>query len=86
VAAGRTLAAKLHRRHLSVLWGLNALGLLHVVEAPDRDDIGVEVVVGFGEGNPLFESTKVCTLHRQGNGHGVGILVSSHWDSAFLFM
>jgi len=58
--------------------GFNAVGWLHVTEAPDRDDIGIEVIVGSGEDNFLFESTKVCTLHRQDNGHGVGILVSGH--------
>jgi hypothetical protein len=58
--------------------GFNAIGLLNVVEAPDRDDIGVEVIVGSGDDELLFESTKVCTFRRQDNGHGVGILTPPH--------
>ncbi|KAH9962154.1 hypothetical protein BC827DRAFT_230343 [Russula dissimulans] len=54
------------------------MGSLHVVEVPDRDDIGVEVIVGSGEDNHLFESTNVCTFRRQDNGHGVGILTAPH--------
>lgn len=51
-------------------------GVLHVVEAADRDDIGVEVIVGSLEKSHLFEKVKLCKLHRGDNGHGVGILVS----------
>jgi len=58
--------------------GFNAIGVLHVVEASDRDNIGVEVIVGSSDNDVLFEGTKVCTFHRQDNGHGVGILTPPH--------
>ncbi|KAI0305350.1 hypothetical protein B0F90DRAFT_1815577 [Multifurca ochricompacta] len=53
--------------------GTYAHGVLHIVEAADRDDIGVEIVVGSHEDSDLFERSSVCTLHRGDNGHGVGI-------------
>ncbi|KAI9508246.1 hypothetical protein F5148DRAFT_931999 [Russula earlei] len=53
--------------------GLHAIGVLHVVEAPDRDDIGVELIVGSNDKSLLFDSTNVCKLHRRAGGHGVGI-------------
>lgn len=60
--------------------GFNALGTLHVTEAPDRDDIGIDVIVGFNEDSDAFEKTKVCTLRRGDKGQGLGILVSSLRD------
>ncbi|KAI0249770.1 hypothetical protein BJV78DRAFT_1129034 [Lactifluus subvellereus] len=52
---------------------VHALGILRVVEAADRDDIGVEVIVGHQKDSDLFEKSSVCTLLRRDNGHGVGI-------------
>jgi hypothetical protein len=57
--------------------GFHALGTLQVVEAADRDDIGVEVIVGHHEDSDLLQRSNVCTLRRGENGHGVGIFVSS---------
>ena len=51
-------------------------GILHVVEAADRDDIGVEIAVGSRRSSDLLEKTKLCTLRRGHDGHGVGIFVS----------
>ena len=56
--------------------GFNAWGVLHLTEAPDREDIGIDVIVGFHEDSDAFEKTKVCTLSRGDKGHGLGILVS----------
>lgn len=56
--------------------GFNAGGVLHLVEAADRDDIGVEVSVGSSGNSDLFKRTKLCTLRRGEDGHGVGIFVS----------
>jgi len=56
------------------------MGVLHLTEAPDRDDIGIDVIVGFNEDSDAFEKTKVCTLRRGDKGHGLGILVSSLRD------
>lgn len=56
--------------------GFHTGGVLHLVEAPDRDDIGVEVTVGSRKDSELFEKTKLCTLRRGKDGHGVGIFVS----------
>ncbi|KAI9432953.1 hypothetical protein H4582DRAFT_2082786 [Lactarius indigo] len=53
--------------------GVHAFGHLEVIEAADRDDIGVEVVVGYHDDSDLFERSSVCTLRRGDNGHGVGI-------------
>jgi hypothetical protein len=50
--------------------------MLHLVEAPDRDDIGVEVTVGSSKDSDLFKRTNLCTLRRGQDGHGVGIFVS----------
>lgn len=57
--------------------GVHTFGSLRVVEAADRDNIGVEVIVGYHEDSDLFEKSSVCTLLRKDNGHGVGIFVSS---------
>jgi hypothetical protein len=58
--------------------GFNVFGALHVVEAANRDDVGVEVIVGSNEHSDLFEKMRVCTLRpRIGDGHGVGVFVSS---------
>jgi hypothetical protein len=56
--------------------GFHTGGVLHLVEAPDRDDIGVEVTVGSRKDSELFKRTKLCTLRRGKDGHGVGIFVS----------
>ncbi|KAF8480218.1 hypothetical protein DFH94DRAFT_692559 [Russula ochroleuca] len=48
-------------------------GILHVVEAANRDDIGVEITVGSRSSSDLLERTKLCTLRRGHDGHGVGI-------------
>lgn len=56
--------------------GFHTGGILHVVEAADRDDIGVEVTVGSRKDSDLFKRTNLCTLRRGKDGHGVGIFVS----------
>jgi hypothetical protein len=56
--------------------GVHAFGFLQVVEAADRDNIGVEVVVGHHEDGNMFHKSSVCTLLRGENGHGIGIFVS----------
>ncbi|KAN0111748.1 hypothetical protein V8E52_008128 [Russula decolorans] len=53
--------------------GFHTGGVLHLVEAPDRDDIGVEVTVGSRKDSGLFQRTNLCTLRRGKDGHGVGI-------------
>jgi hypothetical protein len=53
--------------------GFQTGGILHLVEAPDRDDIGVEVTVGSSKDSRLFKKTDLCTLRRGQDGHGVGI-------------
>jgi len=53
--------------------GFHTGGVLHVVEDPDRDDIGVEVTVGSSKESDLFKKTNLCTLRRGKDGHGVGI-------------
>ncbi|KAH9171093.1 hypothetical protein EDB89DRAFT_1194704 [Lactarius sanguifluus] len=53
--------------------GLHAFGHLEIIEAADREDIGVEVVVGYHDDSDLFERSSVCTLRRGDNGHGIGI-------------
>jgi len=55
--------------------GFNAMGVLHITEAADREDIGVEVIVGFHENSDTFEKMRLCTLRRGDKGHGVGILI-----------
>jgi hypothetical protein len=49
---------------------------VHLVEAPGRDDIGVEVTAGSSKDSDLFKRTNLCTLRRGKDGHGVGIFVS----------
>lgn len=56
--------------------GVHALGHLLIIEAADREDIGVEVVVGYHDVGDLFERSNLCTLRRGDNGHGIGIFVS----------
>jgi hypothetical protein len=56
--------------------GVHALGHLQIIEAADRDDIRVEVVVGYHDVGDLFERSSLCTLRRGDNGHGIGIFVS----------
>jgi len=46
---------------------------MHLVEAPGRDDIGVEITVGSSKDSDLFKRTNLCTLRRGKDGHGVGI-------------
>jgi hypothetical protein len=53
--------------------GFHALGHLQIIEAADREDIGVEVVVGYHDVGDLFERSSVCTLSRGDNGHGIAI-------------
>jgi hypothetical protein len=53
--------------------GFHTGGIIHLVEAPDRDDIGVEVIVGSSKDSDLFKKTNLCTLSRGKDGHGVGI-------------
>ncbi|KAH8993594.1 hypothetical protein EDB86DRAFT_3103177 [Lactarius hatsudake] len=53
--------------------GLHAFGHLEIIEAADREDIGVEVVVGYHDDSGLFERSSVCTLRRGDNGYGIGI-------------
>ena len=55
--------------------GVHTGGILHVIEVPDRDDIGVEVTVDSGKDNDLFKRTQLCTLRRGKDGHGVGLFV-----------
>lgn len=55
--------------------GMHAVGHLQVVEATDREDIGVEVVVGYNDFDDIFERSSLCTLRRGDNGHGIGIFV-----------
>ena len=56
--------------------GVHALGHLQIIEVADREDIGVEVVVGYHDVGDLFERSNLCTLRRGDNGHGIGIFVS----------
>ncbi|KAF8273741.1 hypothetical protein EI94DRAFT_1826128 [Lactarius quietus] len=53
--------------------GTHALGHLQVIEVSDREDIGVEVIVGYHDVGDLFERSSLCTLRRGDNGHGIGI-------------
>jgi len=53
--------------------GVHALGHLLITEAADREDIGVEVIVGYHDVGDLFERSSLCTLNRGDNGHGIGI-------------
>jgi hypothetical protein len=57
--------------------GVHAIGVLHVVEAADREDIGAEVILGRNEDSDLLQRSSMCTLSRGENGHGLGIFVSS---------
>jgi hypothetical protein len=52
------------------------MGVLRVNESADRQDIGVEVIVGFHENSDAFKKTRLCTLRRGNDGHGVGVFVS----------
>jgi hypothetical protein len=53
--------------------GFHAFGHLQIVESPDREDIGVEVIVGYHDVGDIFERSSLCTLRRGVDGHGVGI-------------
>ena len=57
--------------------GVHAFGHLQIIEAADREDIGVGVVVGYHDNSDLFERSSVCTLRRGDNGHGISIFVSN---------
>lgn len=57
--------------------GAHTLGRLQIIEAADREDIGVEVVVGYHDDSDLFENSNLCTLLRGDNGYGIGIFVSN---------
>lgn len=57
--------------------GFHASGHLLITEAADREDIGIEVVVGYNDVGDLFERSSLCTLRRGDKGYGIGIFVSS---------
>ena len=64
--------------------GFHAFGHLQIVEAADREDIGVEVIVGYHDIGDIFERSSLCTLRRGDDGHGVGIFVSSLLSHRYL--
>jgi hypothetical protein len=57
--------------------GIHAVGVLDVVEVADREDIGIDVIVGRNKDSDLLQRSSFCTLSRGENGHGLGIFVSS---------